>query len=315
MGEKDNQHFIPQGYLRGFTISKEKSLVWEYDKESGQVSNDPQSLSKICSKHFYYAQYDKNGRVDHERLENGFQDIENKTPRILKLIRPVSTGEKVGLSPKDHGTLSFFIALLLTRTPSFRDGIEDFHKLIIETSLEVCVKQACQKSALPALIKELDEKGQLLEQLEVKVKPQVSLTPMIQLALLGGQSLLGKLWSFALPASEMFFVTPDNPVCFQLPEKYRSCATHPIGPFHPLSEVTIPLRKNLALICRPSVGYSECDARLLQFRAVQLDSADTKNINKRTAIAARRYVYAPAKSSALARMVGNLKGTEQRIRF
>jgi hypothetical protein len=28
--EKDNHHFVPQGYLRGFTIEGEKSLIWEY---------------------------------------------------------------------------------------------------------------------------------------------------------------------------------------------------------------------------------------------------------------------------------------------
>jgi len=32
---KDNHHYVPQGYLRGFTIEEEKSLIWEYDKNTG----------------------------------------------------------------------------------------------------------------------------------------------------------------------------------------------------------------------------------------------------------------------------------------
>jgi hypothetical protein len=34
----ENQYYIPQGYLRGFTIPQEKSLVWEYDKERGRAA-------------------------------------------------------------------------------------------------------------------------------------------------------------------------------------------------------------------------------------------------------------------------------------
>jgi hypothetical protein len=54
--------------LRGFTIPQEKSLVWEYDKESGQVSLTPQSIRDICSEQLYYAQYDESGEVDKQAL-------------------------------------------------------------------------------------------------------------------------------------------------------------------------------------------------------------------------------------------------------
>jgi hypothetical protein len=314
MGSKENQHYIPQGYLRGFTIPKEKSLVWEYDKESGQISRDARSVREICSQFLYYAQIDENGQVDQQRLEDAFQVLEDKVPRIIRSIQPSRTGEQVTLSGEEHGTLSFFIALLLTRGPSFRDGIEDIHRRSVEVSFAQYVQHAHQKGTLPAHIKDLYEKGQLLEQLDVEIKPQVSLQPMIALAQHGSQALLAKLWSFALPATDMFFVTADNPVSFQLPEQFRGYGAPHIGPFHPLSEVTIPLRKDLALICSPSVGYRAHEVRLLHFRTVQLNRGDTKNINKRTAIAARRYVYAPEKSPTLAHMVGRLKGTEQRIR-
>jgi hypothetical protein len=50
MGAKENQHDNPQGYWRGCTIPQEKSLVWEYDKGSGEVSLTPKSIREICSK-------------------------------------------------------------------------------------------------------------------------------------------------------------------------------------------------------------------------------------------------------------------------
>lgn len=313
MGAKENQHYIPQGYLRGFAIPKEKSLVWEYDKESGQISLTPRSIRAICSKHLYYAQYDEEGQLDKQTLEDAFQAVEDKAPRIIRRINVSSTGERVALSGEEHGTLSFFVALLLTRVPSFRDGIEDIHRLYVEMHLAPVVERSYREGTMPPIIEELYKKGQLLNQIEVEIKPQVSLKPMIELARIGGQVLLTKLWAFVLPAADMFFVTSDNPVYFQLPERFRSPEAPNIGPWHPLSEVTVPLRKDLALICRPSAGYGPDEAHLLQFRTARLDRTDTKNINKRVAIAAKRYVYAPERSSALARMVGKLKGTEQRI--
>ena len=35
--DKKNQHFVPKGYLRNFTIAGEKSHVWEYDKQLGSL--------------------------------------------------------------------------------------------------------------------------------------------------------------------------------------------------------------------------------------------------------------------------------------
>ncbi|MEX1668608.1 DUF4238 domain-containing protein [Zhongshania guokunii] len=44
---KDNQHYVPQGYLRGFTIEGERSLIWEYDKNTGKISRQPKSVRGV----------------------------------------------------------------------------------------------------------------------------------------------------------------------------------------------------------------------------------------------------------------------------
>ncbi len=108
--------------------------MWEYDKESAQISRAPRSVRDICSQALYYAQIDENGQLDQQRLGDAFQIIEDKTPGIIRGIQPSKTGEQVALSGEEHGTLSFFIALLLTRVPSFRDGIEDIHRRFVEVS-------------------------------------------------------------------------------------------------------------------------------------------------------------------------------------
>jgi hypothetical protein len=111
----------------------------------------------------------------------------------------------------------------------------------------------------------------------------------------------------------MTFVTSDNPVYFQAQEEYREDVGHYLGPMHSLSEVTLPLRKDLLLIFSPSLNLTSSQYELLDCTSVQLDKMDTKNINKRTTLSAAQYVYSSEKSEALARMVGKFKGFSQRV--
>jgi hypothetical protein len=306
---KDNQHFVPQGYLRGFTIEGENSLLWEYDKETGNISHQPKSVSKICSEHHYYAQKREDGSVDNESMENAFHEIEDKAPRIIKSIEVGVTGKKISLTDEQRYILSFFAAIQLFRVPNFRDGIEEMHRKIVEISLSNFVAHNKQEGKLPPAVEELYEKGGI----NIEVERFVSLEPMINLAREGSARLLDKVWHFAAPADGMTFVTSDNPVYFQAPEEYRAHIGYGLGPMHPLAEVTIPLRKDLLLIFSPAVKYTPVQFELLNCTAVRLDKVDTKNINKRTTLAAERYVYASEKSEALARMVAKFKGTSQRL--
>lgn len=307
---KDNHHFVPQGYLRGFTIEGERSLIWEYDKETGNISHQPKSVREICSEHHYYAQKSEDGSVDNESMENAFHEIEDKTPRIIKSIEVNATGQKVSLSDEQRAVLSFFAAIQLFRVPNFREGIEEMHRKIVEISLAEIVTHDKQEGKLPPEVEELYERNGI----NIEIEPFVSLEPMINLAREGSGRLLEKVWHFAAPADGMTFVTSDNPVYFQAPEEYREHIGYGLGPMHPLSEVTIPLRKDLLLMFSPAVRYTPEQYELLNCTTVCLDKADTKNINKRTTLAAKRYVYSSENSEALVRMVGKFKGTSQRLR-
>ena len=306
---KDNHHYVPQGYLRGFTIEGEKSLIWEYDKDTGNISHQPKSVRDICSEHHYYAQKREDGSVDNESMEDAFHEIEDKAPRVIKNIKVVGTGKKVNLTDEQRVILSFFAATQLSRVPSFRDGIEEMHRKIVEISLTEIVSNDKQTGKLPPEVEEVYERGGI----KIDVERFVSLEPMVNIIKEGYTCLMEKVWHFAVPADGMTFVTSDNPVYFQVPEEYRERVGMHLGPLHPLSEVTIPLRRDLLLIFSPAIKYTPEHYELLNCTMVTLDKPDTKNINKRTTLAARRYVYSCEKSEALARMVGKFKGTSQKL--
>ncbi|NKI19243.1 DUF4238 domain-containing protein [Spongiibacter sp. KMU-166] len=306
---KDNHHYVPKGYLRGFTIEGEKSLIWEYDKNTGGISRQPKSISYICSEHHYYAQKNEDGTVDHESMENAFHYIEDKAPRIIAKIEFPGTGKKVILTDKEREILSFFAAIQLFRVPNFREGIEELHRRVVEVGLDYIVNKDKEEEKLPRVIEELYKQGKI----KIDIEQSVSLEPMINMAKTGACRLLEKVWHFAAPASGMTFVTSDNPVYFQTPAEHREQVGPQIGPMHPFSEVTLPLRKDLLLIFSPSFKRTPSQCERLGCTSVQLDKADTKNMNKRTALAAAQYVYSSEKSEALARMVGKLRGSSQRV--
>jgi len=306
---KDNHHYVPQGYLRGFTIEGEKSLIWEYDKNTGEISRQPRSIRDICSEHHYYAQKHEDGSNDHESMEDAFHEIEDKSPRVIKDIKFPGTGKKVVLADEDRVILSFFAAIQLFRVPNFREGIEEMQRKLVEISLGHKVAKDKEDGALPKVIEELYERGGI----KIDIERFVSLEPMINMAREGATRLLEKVWHLAAPANGMTFVTSDNPVYFQAPGEYREEVGPYLGPMHPLSEVTLPLRKDLLLIFSPSVKRTPSQYNLLNCMSVQLDKEDTRNINKRTTLAAAQYVYSSEKSEGLARMVGKFKGSSQRV--
>lgn len=306
---KNNHHYVPQGYLRGFTIEGENSLIWEYDKETGGVSRQPKSVRDICNNHHYYAQKREDGSADNESMENAFHEIENKAPRVIRNIQFPGDGKKVVLTDEERVILSFFSAIQLFRVPNFRNGIEKMHQKLVEVALDKIITNDKKNRILPTEIEKLYSRGGI----KIDVEHFVSLEPMVNLAKEGCTTLLKKVFHFAAPAEGMTFVTSDNPVYFQIPEEYRDQVGAYFGPLHPSSEVTLPLRKDLLLIFSPAIKYTAKQYDLLNCTAVQLDKPDTKNINKRTTLAAAQYVYASENSEALARMIGKFKGISQRI--
>lgn len=310
---KKNQHYIPQGYLRKFAIEEKKSLIWEYDKIKGTVSRSPVSTRKICSRNYYYSQKGENGKDDNMSMENAFEKIECLAAPIIAKIQPEKPLQNIKLEGKDRGHLAFFIALLLTRGPSFRDGVHDMHEQIVDKTLRILYKNG-KLPEPPKALKELIDKRSVNAVIRTDILPQVSLKPMIEIAEIIGNALLNKIWNYHTPANDMTFVTADNPVHFCLPEKYaEKYPRMPIGPAHPLSEITIPLRKDLALICLPLGGLSNKKFSQLDGLVVKPSKDDTLKINERTCSSARQYIYSSLKSDDLLKMIKGLKGTGQFI--
>ena len=110
----------------------------------------------------------------------------------------------------------------------------------------------------------------------------------------------------------MSFVTSDNPVCFSLPHEYQASTDFLVTLYHPMSDIFVALRKDLAVRCIPEAANYAVQKHFLEGKIFWLGTGATKSANKCIARVAHRYVYSEEKSDALARMVGGQKGTEQK---
>jgi hypothetical protein len=297
INQKKNHHFVPQFHLRGFAIDGERNLIWEYDKQNSTVSKVPKSIRKaICCQPFYYEQNDLDGSKT-QKLEDGFGKIESAASQVIEVLRAQRT-----LTGEGKGTLSFHIALLLTRGPSFRDGCRTFHK----NAVEVTVQRLFEADRLPPMPAELREylKGNdITSVLKAEVIPQVSLPFVLKSAEEIGKTLCNKKWDIFF-SDESYFVTSDAPVMFgPLGGNHKG-----IGPANPESLVICPLRKDIVVAARQ---YHPSDTSGYEIRAANKEMV-TK-LNQIMCFKAQRYVYAPVKDQELLEYVKAGKGWSQRL--
>jgi hypothetical protein len=289
----ERHHYVPQGFLRGFCTENADSgkFIWVYEKIEGRAPRRV-SVKSVAWKSFFYAQETETGETDTETLEKKFaESVDNVAPRIIRSI--VATPDnKMQISEEDRGALAFFIGISLTRVPSFRDGMRDFFTKVAQTALN----HLGRKDAYVA-------EGIKKYGVKAEAKEWVSLEPMIQIADQVAQSILAKNWQFFVPPPEVPLITSDNPVFFSISKEFDHLMA---GPAHPLAEVVVNLRKDLALVCTPrgQKGLSS---------VYKMSSQDAKKFNRGVAMAACRFVFADHLSESLDRLVKKNIGKEQKI--
>ena len=285
-------HYVPQGFLRGFAVEGDASrgFVWVYDKNADRAPRK-KSVRSIAWAPAYYAQEREDGSTDLDTLETGLATtIDNQIPLILQAIKP-KVGHKINLSDTDKAALAFFVGLSLTRVPSFRDGMNDFHTRVAQITL------SHQMDKDPELAEVVEKYG-----IKAEAKPWVSLRPMVQLADAIAASALGKHWQFFVAPPSVSLVTSDNPVFFS----GGAAGLAQVGPAHPGAELVMNLRKDLSLVCTPKRGYES-------MHVFPLSPVEARKFNRGIVRAARQRVFADHHSSELDRFVKKYAGEEQRV--
>ncbi|HEK1768885.1 TPA: DUF4238 domain-containing protein [Pseudomonas putida] len=280
------QHYVPQGYLKGFASQENTPFVWVYDKRDGRKPQE-KSVKSQAYEDYYYSQETSCGQRDVDSVEKLLaQMVDNDIPPLIKSIQP-SLGRPIILAPSDKEKLAFFIALGLTRVPSFRNGVNDIFTWAAQFALS---EVASRNAEISETIREYG--------ISAKARDWVSLRPMVQMAEIIGDSLLRKNWQFYIASENVSFMTSDNPIVI--------AGSQGIGPAHPQSELMLSLRKDLALVCTP-----RGTKRLEVFKQ---SASETRRFNRGIVQAARFKVFADHYSITTDAFVKKYRSTHQHLK-
>lgn len=273
---KKNQHYVPKAHLKRFTIEGQKSLVWAFDKNKGEYGRQTASINKVCAEDYYYYQIDPQGQVDHIQLEDVISEVEMVGNNIIDKVLDSRFLPYLPIHAAHKGELAFYIALLMFRGPSFRDGIAQIYGQMAKRALD----KVWDNSKVPAALKELVEKEGVSNVVDLQVNSTVSLEHMVTAAQTAALEFLKKEWVLVNAPTGSMFVTGDVPVVFYPCIQYLGG----IGPAHPLAEILYPISKNTALILTPTsnpqehIVIGQCSSELLHKINTKVSNAAIDNI-------------------------------------
>lgn len=257
------QHYIPQYYLKGFTYSPASSNIWVYEK--GRSSIVRRAIKAVANENKRWPQ----------NIEDYLANkVEAPTNFVLDKIRnrqPITQGDK--------GVLSTYMVVMLNRVPR---GIErtraTFPKVMnevfanVENEILELIKEHPSKCSI--LERRLQELPSLKSKYENEFPMELwykNLTPDSLPRVLA--ILPAMTWIFLTSEKKHPFLTNDNPVFF----------FEGLGMGRPESEITFPISSTIAL-------WATWRKNLVEGYIAAKDAV-IREINRRTASAATKYVY------------------------
>ena len=255
------QHYVPQHYLRHFATPEDPNEIWMYDKCSKEFKRLP--IKNVAQSRGYYSEEDE--RALSEWIESPAQDP----------LDQLRNGEQVGV--EGRRAVAVYLESMIKRVPHTRKKmLEKAHQKINERLAEIRGNPKLFASKFNS------SQEELLKGIE-RWEHQFYSSPLTERA-----DIIRRQWSSPLVLHYIFtmtwrvikaddahrFLTSDNPVFFDEGAGLKSS----------LGELSFPLSSDAALH-----GSWQGPREGLFF--VQARPAQVKEIDRRVAFMAKRFVF------------------------
>jgi hypothetical protein len=300
---KKRHHYIPVFYLNGFINST--GTMWVYDKEDkGMFESTPDGIA--YEKH-YFTVKTEDGKKDSEIIENYVATLESEFSKVLSKILTNKP-----LSNEDKTNFAWFVASMMTRTPNFRNNIQ---KATSEMIQHVTLFMASHKKNFEQMVKRYEkDTGNKIEMPVEEFRQSILDTEKYTIGV-DSQYAMGvafkqmeKLveiffnmkWAYLKAIDGYKFFTGDNPLSYvdptHNPQSFRG-----VGLLNKKIEVTLPLSKELC-------AFGTWDTKLKE-GYLQIKKEMIKDLNRRTLMSSRRFVFTHFKSDSMDKFVKKYKGS------
>lgn len=139
----ENQHFVPQSYLRRFSPDKNRKRVYAYDKVLGR-SLGLVGIRSVASKPFFYdipLDAIKQGfNMDPHLEEKALQSLESQFNEVIEVGIRVANGAVANL--EQRRMMSLCIAVQLIRTLDYRKNIVEAMERLFEAAMDSALELA-----------------------------------------------------------------------------------------------------------------------------------------------------------------------------
>jgi hypothetical protein len=215
----------------------------------------------------YYSYIDNQGtrRVD---IEKGLCEIEGM---YCKVLRKLLAREQ--LSYEDRGTLSIYVALMLTRVPGFEAELMQWNRENLIEQLKrhyiESMERTSQSNPEDELDFTLDELLDYLRNDRFMVRPgtQTRLKIVLKSALQAAKLFMTMNWIFLTCTRNTAFITSDQPLAFWGPFDDDGNLSDSVGLATPGMYKVIPLTSSLCLAIGNRgavVGHEVADRRMVR---------------------------------------------------
>lgn len=274
------QHFVPKLLTSNFCFSDHESenWIWQYTKGSKRTPQK-KSIKSINFRDYYYE-----GETINNVIEMTLGDIENNASRIIKSLHGLPETKQT-ITNEEKEKLSFFIAILITRNPSFRTPIKEIYERIAQNTLSMQLEIDKAANTLEHLPSQYADIFYDPHSYSIEIKEHVSLQAMITCAVEITKSILNKKWHFFRSYDDNPFLTSDNPV-----------SVRGYGPAHPDSTLFVNLGSSLSLV----IGGKSSDMEIFQAANDQIDK-----LNRLTTVSASKFIYASKNCKKILKLVSN----------
>lgn len=309
---KVKHHFVPAFYLRGFTDSEHDDLLWVYNKNSNMVF--PQKPENVGLEKHYHTFETPDRTKDTNTIENHFCRVwEGPAAKIIESI-------KTGTFPvgDNRQFFAFFLGLSFTRSPNYRENFNQVVVNLVRTFSRISAADP-ERFAQSLRNYERDMGEKLTEDPEglrklmlnggydLSVRPELYLRMFIGHGIQFGLVIEKMKWIFIQATSRFKFLTSDNPFFLYDPSVDNRSFLQGTGLCNKNVEISFPISQDLALIATWGDAMTE--------RFLQGSHDLVKAVNRRSVLAAHRFVYAPEKSDALSRLVQKCANTRPSVEF
>ena len=283
-----SHHYNPQVYLRQFVNPASKKQLWEFDLGQGTAAL---SSPKDSGCEDFYHSFDlADGTRDDSSIEQSFQSIENKLPKLFETIR-----HKLPMTQDTWLTLFLFAALQRARCPKALHSIQDGLSRVYAHAFEIM-------KHTPSFAASMKKHGLDLEEVrkhEFKITADRGHTLLTLLSANADGSLPHTFnrmkWTFLVAPPQKYFFTSDDPVCCWADRDPASPFHAAVGPANSDAEITFPLS-------RRTCAFAAWERRSPDLYTNAIP-AQVDAVNHRTMFNTRRFLYGPTNDPAILALV------------